>query len=180
MSASHGRRLTDCGDGPHVGRRAVIFPSAKIIHPDRLWIGDHSTIDDFVFLNSGRGTRLGRYVHVGCHASVIGGGELEIDDYGVIATGARILTGTDTFTGGARMSTHLPPEFRHVVVSKVTLGRDAFVGANAVVMPGVTLGEGAVAGAGAVVTDDLKPWTVYTGSPARRQSSRPRPERPGP
>jgi acetyltransferase-like isoleucine patch superfamily enzyme len=158
----------------------VIFPSAKIIHPERLWVGDHSTIDDYAFLNSGRRTRLGRYVHIACHASVIGGGELEIDDYGVIATGARILTGTDTFTGGARMSTHLPPEYRNVVVGKVTLGRDAFVGANAVVMPGVTLAEGAVAGAGAVVTGDLEAWTVYTGSPARRQSSRPRPAVSGP
>ena len=158
----------------------MIFPSAKIIHPERLWVGDHSTIDDYVFLNCGLGTRLGRYVHVGCHASVIGGGELEVGDYGVIATGVRILTGTDTFTDGARMSTHLPPEFRHVIVGKVTLGRDAFVGANAVVMPGVTLGEGAVAGAGAVVTGDLEAWTVYTGNPARRLSVRPRPAVPGP
>ncbi len=165
--------------GPHLGAAAVIFPLAKVVHPERLWLGDHSTIDDFVFLNAGTGTHIGRYVHVACHVSVIGGGELEVGDYAVLATGARILTATDTFTGGARMSTHLPDELRHVVTGKVTIGRDAFVGANAVVMPGTTIGEGAVAGAGAVVTADLEPWTVYVGSPARPRGSRPRPSQPG-
>ena len=143
-------------------------------------MGDHSTIDDFVFLNCGRGTALGRYVHIASHVSVIGGGELEVGDYGVIATGARVLTGTDTYADGARMSTHLPDEVRRVRAEKVTLGRDAFVGANAVVMPGVTLGEGAVAGAGAVVTGDLEPWTVYAGVPARELCSRPTPRSAGP
>jgi acetyltransferase-like isoleucine patch superfamily enzyme len=172
--------MSELERGPSLADGARIYPGAKIIHAERLTLGEHSTIDDFVFLNCGLGTRLGRYVHVACHASVIGGGELEVGDYGVIATGARVLTGTDTFADGARMSTHLPDELRSVTVAKVTLGADAFVGANAVVMPGVSLGEGAVAGAGAVVTGDLEPWTVYTGCPARPRSERPRPTRPGP
>ena len=172
--------MSDTARGAALGEGALIFPGAKIIHPERLALGEHSTIDDFVFLNCGLGARLGRYVHVACHVSVVGGGELEVGDYGVIATGARVLTGTDTFAGGARMSTHLPDELRSVRVAKVTLGRDAFVGANAVVMPGVSIGEGAVAGAGAVVTTDLEPWMVYTGCPARPQAERPRPERRGP
>jgi acetyltransferase-like isoleucine patch superfamily enzyme len=166
--------------GPHLGPGARIFDLAKIIHGDKLWLGAHSTIDDFVFLNAGRSTRLGSYVHVACHASVIGGGELEVGDYAVVATGARILTATDTSKGGARMSTHLPDEYRNVFDAKVSLGRDAFVGANAVVMPGVTIGEGAVAGAGSVVTTDLDPWTIYAGIPARARGQRQRPSRPGP
>jgi acetyltransferase-like isoleucine patch superfamily enzyme len=78
------------------------------------------------------------------------------------------------------MSTHLPDAHRHVVVGRVVIGPDAFVGANAVIMPGVHLGEGSVAGAGSVVTADLDPWTVYTGCPARPQGPRPRPAVPGP
>lgn len=166
--------------GPHLGDGAVIYPTARVVGAERLWLGDHSTIDDFVFLNCGAGARLGRYVHVATHASIIGGGGVDIGDYAVVATGARILTATDTFIGGARMSTHLPDHHRHVVVGRVTLGKDAFIGANAVVFPGVTVGEGAVAGAGAVVTDDLEPWTVYVGSPARRHGDRPPPRQPGP
>jgi galactoside O-acetyltransferase len=165
--------------GPHLGAGAQIFDLAKIVHAENLWLGSHSTIDDFVFLNAGRSTRLGNYVHIACHVSVIGGGELEVGDYGVIATGARILTATDTCSDGARMSTHLPDEYRHVFDAKVHLGRDAFIGANAVVMPGVTVGEGAVAGAGSVITRDLEPWTIYSGVPARPRGERLRPIRPG-
>jgi acetyltransferase-like isoleucine patch superfamily enzyme len=167
-------------EGPRLGRHALVYPSARIIHPERLSLGDHSTIDDFVFLNAGAGTEVGRYVHIACHVSVIGSGGMEVGDYAVLATGARILTATDSFVGGARMSTHLPDEHRHVVLGKVVIGQDAFVGANAVVMPGVHLGEGAVAGAGAVVTSNLAPWTIYTGCPARPHGQRPRPSMPGP
>jgi acetyltransferase-like isoleucine patch superfamily enzyme len=163
-----------------LGDGVVIYPTAKIVGGDRLSIGDHSTIDDFVFLYAGQGTKIGRYVHIATHVSVIGGGELEIGDYAVVATGSRILTGTDSFAGGSRMSTSLPNEYRNVVTSKVTIGRDGFVGANAVVLPGVTIGEGAVAGAGAVVTSDLDPWTVYAGVPARAIGTRPVPTRDGP
>jgi galactoside O-acetyltransferase len=170
--------MTDLG--VHLGEGAVIYPTARIINPERLWIGEHSAIDDFVFLNAGLGTHIGRYVHIACHASVIGGGELEIGDYGVVATGSRILTATDTFVDGSRMSTSLPSQYRNVLRGKVTIGRDAFVGANTVVFPGVTIGEGAVAGAGSVVNSDLEPWTVYVGVPARPIKARPRPAIDGP
>lgn len=165
---------------PHLENGAHIYPTARIINPDRLWVGQHSKIDDFVFLNAGMGTRIGRYVHIACHVSVIGGGELEIGDYGAVATGARIITGTDRYDGGHRMSASLPPEFRNVLQTKVVLEQDSFVGANAVISPGVTIHEGAVVGAGAVVTTDLEPWTVYVGIPARPLKTRPRPSRTGP
>ncbi len=174
------RPRADVEPGTELGVGAVIYPSARIIHPGQLRLGDHSSIDDFVFLNAGGGTVIGRYVHIACHVSIIGGGGLDIGDYAVLATGSRILTATDTFDGGARMSTHLPDEHRSVRFGRVVIGRDAFVGANAVVMPGVHVGEGAVAGAGSVVTEDLEPWTVYTGAPARIRRPRPRPTVAGP
>lgn len=164
----------------HRGDGAVIHPLARVVNAQNLSLGDHSSIDDFAFVNAGDGTRIGRYVHIGSHVSVIGRGGMEVGDYAVIATGARVLTATDTFTDGARMSTRLPDEFRHVVVGRVVIARDAFVGAGAVVLPGITIGEGAVVGAGAVVTKDCDPWTIYTGVPARPSGARTPPARPGP
>lgn len=166
--------------GPRLADGATVYPGAKIVNANRLVMGEHSTIDDFVFFNAGEGASIGRYVHVAAHVSVIGGGRLEIGDYAVVGTGARILNGTDTYEDGARMSTHLPDEYRRVRRGLVLIERDAFIGANAVVMPGVRIGEGAVAGAGAVVTADLDSWTVYVGSPARPLKVRPRPDRSGP
>jgi galactoside O-acetyltransferase len=161
----------------HLGTGAIVYPTAKIVAPEHLTLGAHSTIDDFVFLNAGRSTRIGGYVHIGCHASVIGGGELEIGDYAVVATGARVLTASDSVGDGAFMSTHAPDELRHLVDRPVLIAAHGFVGANAVVLPGVTIGEGAVAGAGSVVTHDLEPWTISLGAPARVVRARPRPPR---
>ncbi len=161
----------------HLGVGAIVYALAKIVSPEHLSLGDHSTIDDFVFLNAGRRTEIGRYVHIACHASVIGGGELDIGDFAVVATGARVLTATDSVGDGAFMSTHAPDELRHLVDGPVSIGAHGFVGANAVVLPGVTIGEGAVVGAGSVVTRDLEPWTVHAGAPARLLRARPRPPR---
>ncbi|MCB1297487.1 MAG: acetyltransferase [Microthrixaceae bacterium] len=49
-----------------------------------------------------------------------------------------------------------------------TIGRGSFIGIGASVANGVTVGEGVRIGAGAVVLNDLEPWGVYVGIPARR------------
>jgi acetyltransferase-like isoleucine patch superfamily enzyme len=49
----------------------------------------------------------------------------------------------------------------------VTIDDDAWIGCNVVVTRGVRIGRGAILGAGAVVTQDVPPWAVVVGSPAR-------------
>jgi acetyltransferase-like isoleucine patch superfamily enzyme len=44
---------------------------------------------------------------------------------------------------------------------------DCSIGAGAVILPGVTIGRGALIGAGAVVTQDVEPFAVVMGTPAR-------------
>lgn len=50
---------------------------------------------------------------------------------------------------------------------RVRIGNDVWIGCGAIVMPGVTIGNGAVIGAGAVVTNDVEPYSVVSGVPAR-------------
>jgi acetyltransferase-like isoleucine patch superfamily enzyme len=49
-----------------------------------------------------------------------------------------------------------------------TIGRDVWIGANAVILGGVIIGDGAVVAAGAVVNRDVDSGTVVAGVPARK------------
>jgi acetyltransferase-like isoleucine patch superfamily enzyme len=49
----------------------------------------------------------------------------------------------------------------------VVIEDGAFIGINAVILPGVTIGRNAVVGASAVVTKDVPSYTVVAGNPAR-------------
>lgn len=162
----------------HRGEWVKVYEHAKIIKPEVVEIGDHSMIDDFTFIYGGTGILIGRYVHIASFVSIIGGGILEVGDYAVIAAGARLITGTDTYDGGARMSTALPQEQRNVQIKEIIVGKDAFVGTNAVVHPGVTIGEGAVVGSCSLVLKDCEPWTIYAGVPCRPIGKRPKVNRP--
>lgn len=48
----------------------------------------------------------------------------------------------------------------------ITIGRDAWIGADATVLGGVSIGDQSIVAAGAVVTEDVPPRTVVGGVPA--------------
>jgi acetyltransferase-like isoleucine patch superfamily enzyme len=52
-------------------------------------------------------------------------------------------------------------------IAPVRIGRGAWIGQNAIIMPGVTIGAGAVVGALSVVRDDVPARTIVAGIPAR-------------
>ncbi len=156
------------------GRDVRVYPGAKILQAENLEIGDSVIIDDFVFLQAGRRTRIGSFVHIACFTSIAGGGEFEMDDFSGLSGGVRIYTGNEDYSGACLTNPAVPAPWRTPIRSFVRIGRHAVVGANAVVLPGVTIGEGATVAAGALVRSDLMPWTVYVGSPARAVAERPR------
>lgn len=49
----------------------------------------------------------------------------------------------------------------------VTIGRNVFVGARAIILKGVTIGDGATIGAGAVVTHSVPANSLAVGNPAK-------------
>jgi acetyltransferase-like isoleucine patch superfamily enzyme len=50
---------------------------------------------------------------------------------------------------------------------KTIIGNDVLISANALIRNGVTIGHGAVVGAGAFVNDDVPPYAVVAGVPAK-------------
>ncbi len=55
----------------------------------------------------------------------------------------------------------------HVEARPIHIGRAAWIGFDACVLPGVTIGEGAIVGARSVVSADVEPFTIVAGNPAR-------------
>jgi acetyltransferase-like isoleucine patch superfamily enzyme len=63
---------------------------------------------------------------------------------------------------GWRSEYSLPNEAGSVVV-----GNDVWIGTRAIILSGVTIGDGAIIGAGAVVTRNVPPYAVVAGVPAK-------------
>lgn len=51
---------------------------------------------------------------------------------------------------------------------RVNVGKDAFIGTGAVIIPDGVIGEGAIVGAGAVVLKSVEPYTLAVGVPAKK------------
>lgn len=94
---------------------------------------------------------------LGDRANAYSLGEIEIGARAIVAQEAYLSTGSHDFTHPS-----CP-----LVVAKITIGEDAFVGARAFLMPGVTIGARAIIGACSVVTRDVPNDVVAAGNPCR-------------
>jgi acetyltransferase-like isoleucine patch superfamily enzyme len=117
---------------------------------------------------------LGEYALV--HgARIICDAEVEIGDYALISWNVVLMDSYRVpLDAGARRREleQVPlrrPRFLGAGVSArpVRIGRNVWVGFDACVLPGVTIGEGSVVGARSVVVEDVPPYTVVAGNPAR-------------
>lgn len=54
-----------------------------------------------------------------------------------------------------------------LIIQPIKIESGAWIAAKAIVGPGVTIGSGSVLTLGSMASSDLKPWTIYTGTPAR-------------
>ncbi len=59
--------------------------------------------------------------------------------------------------------------------NRTTIGDEASIGSDTMLVAPVTVGEHATTGAGAVVTRDVPPWSIVAGVPARILSMKERP-----
>jgi acetyltransferase-like isoleucine patch superfamily enzyme len=57
-------------------------------------------------------------------------------------------------------------DWSNVSFKKVSIGNNAWIGFNSIILKGVTIGESAIVAAGSVVTKDVAPYTIVGGNPA--------------
>ena len=54
-----------------------------------------------------------------------------------------------------------------VAARPIRIGKNVWIGFESCVLPGVTIGEGSIVGARSVVVEDVPPYTIVAGNPAR-------------
>lgn len=123
--------------GARIGRGVFVHDRARIQIPWNIELHDGACVGDRANLYS-----LDR---------------ITIGEGAVVAQEAYLCTGTHDFQDPT-----LP-----LVTAPIMVGRRAFIGARAFVLPGVTIGEAAVVGACSVVTRDVPVGARVMGNPAR-------------
>ncbi|MCI5057529.1 MAG: CatB-related O-acetyltransferase [Flavobacteriales bacterium] len=58
-------------------------------------------------------------------------------------------------------------EFEDEVKKQCNIGHDVWIGANSTILAGVQVGHGAIIGANALVNQDVPPYAIVVGSPAK-------------
>ncbi len=121
------------------GHSVRIQEPVLIAQPEAVEIGDEVSFAAFVHIWGAGGVRIGARTMIGSHTA--------------------ISSVTHDYT---RSNMHAT-----VVLKRVEIGPDVWIGAHSMIMAGVTIGEGAVIGAGSIITHDVAPFTIVAGVPAR-------------
>jgi bifunctional UDP-N-acetylglucosamine pyrophosphorylase/glucosamine-1-phosphate N-acetyltransferase len=124
-------------------------------------VGEHVSVGPFSHLRPGAhieaGVELGNFSEV--KASVVGAGS-KAHHFSYI--GDAVL-GKNVNVGAGTITCNFDGQHKH----RTTVGDDAFIGSDTMLVAPVTLGEGARTGAGSVVTKDVAPGDLVVGVPAR-------------
>lgn len=150
-----------------LGKNVLIHSTAILVGVENISIGNHVRIDPFTVLSAGTSMRIGSNVHIASHATIVGKGAIEIDDFAGISHGCKLLSSSDDFSNGFLTGPTIPDEFKQVSSKPIEIRRHAVVGANCVVLPGVQIGEGATIGALSLVKNTIPAWAIAAGTPTR-------------
>jgi len=151
-------------------RRYYAHPTA-IVESDA--IGECTRIWHFAQVREGsrvgRNCNLGKSVYIDTGAVI--GDNVKIQNFVSVYNGVTVED--DVFIGPCATFTNdlYPRAFiwdeEHVVSTRVCKG--ASIGANATIICGITVGEYAMIGAGSVVAEDVPPFALILGNPARQK-----------
>lgn len=132
----------ECGKGVFIGRGVTGTWR-------NLRIGDDVSINENnLFLNTRAKVIIGNHVMFGPNVTCITG------DHRTDISG-RVMTSITE-------SEKLPENDQDIIVKG-----DNWIGANSTILKGVTIGEGAIVAAGALVTNDVPPYSIVGGGPAK-------------
>ena len=179
------------------GRKALIGRFVNFVNPDKIHLCDHVVINDKVTLDAGDFHGQGAaimlddmvFVGAGSHLHAAGGnGKIvlqsgsNIGSFCVVETLGDITIGKDVLLAAYCKIGHSSEKGENVLQEElVVVGRTAddikietgcWLGVRTTVLPGVTVGQGSIVGAHAVVRNELLPYVIAVGDPAKVIRSR--------
>ncbi len=117
-----------------------------------------TTVFTPLYINYGKHLKIGKNVFINFDCTFLDLGGITIEDGVLIAPKVSLLS------EGHPVS----PESRHSLkVGHIHIKKNAWIGANATILPGVTIGENSIVAAGAVVSKDVPDNTIVGGIPAK-------------
>lgn len=157
-------------------KKNVLFPNSSItiqkngfLHlKEHSWIGPNSAVDANRII-------IGRYSALHSQATVYG--DVFIGEYVMIAKNVFISSGQHIFDFIPELPIKLQdkkyfsenPDKRSL---PVLIEDDVWIGANCTLKNGITIGKGSVIGANSVVTEDVFPYSIVAGAPAKKIKNR--------
>lgn len=156
-----------------VGENVQISRKASIYGAESIRLGNHVRIDDFTIL-SGKIT-IGNYVHIAAYTALYGGSEgIFIHDFSNLSSRIAVYAVSDDYSGNYMTSPLIPEVYKNTIQSKVTIGKHVIIATGCTILPGVTLEEGSAVGAMSFVKENIAPWTIVAGIPAKYLKQRER------
>jgi acetyltransferase-like isoleucine patch superfamily enzyme len=121
-------------------------------------IDESVTVFTPLYINYGKNTKIGNNAFINFDCVFLDLGGITIEENVLIAPKVSLLSeGHPTSI-----------EDRHSLIPKpILIKKNAWIGANATILPGVTIGENSVVAAGAVVSKDVPNNTIVGGIPAK-------------
>jgi len=148
---------------------ACVTPDVKLGHGVKLGrfinlygceIGDETKIGAFVEIQ--KNATVGRRCKISSHTFICEG--VTIEDYVFIGHGVMFVN--DSFPRATTPSGELQTGSDWKVETTL-IKKGASIGSGATILSNITVGERAIVGAGAVVTRDVPPNTIVVGNPAK-------------
>ena len=143
-----------------------IHQPCVILKPHMVNMHPSARVDSFCKLEGGEGVNIGKFVHIASFSHInVGGGSVTFGDYSGCSSHCSVGSATPDWCY-LQLTPNSPVSHRKWKYRTV-IGRFAVLFMGVIVLPGVTVGEGAIVKAGSVVWDDVEPWTVVQGNPAK-------------
>jgi acetyltransferase-like isoleucine patch superfamily enzyme len=152
-----------------VGAQSSVHPPATLYKPQLISLGRKTVIREHAWLNAGRGQgaepvlRIGNGCYIGRFVQINAANSVVLEDKVLVADKVYISDVDHKFSDPSL------PVIDQGVVSKgkVLLREGCWIGTGAVILSGVTVGRNAIVGANSIVNRDVPDYAVVAGSPAK-------------